>query len=144
LGETLQARFPDGTLLYCEHTSHHPPITNFLLEDKDGLYTMSGFFEQCGKMGANSFTSRLSGPCYLNFKDGHQIRFGFPSYKVGGMVMGERTIETVGSTMFEDTTNNRKAVLLMSSYKKTGWIRSTYSGLKDEISGIIYDSDEII
>jgi hypothetical protein len=143
LGETLQSRFPDGTLLYCEHVSHHPPITNFLLEDKDGLYTMSGYFEQCGKMGANSFTSGLKGPCTLNFKDGHQIRFGFPSYKVGGMVMGERTIETVGSTMFEDITNNRKAVLLMASYKKTGWIRSTYSGLKDEISGIIYDSDEI-
>jgi len=94
-------------------------------------------------MGANSFTSGLRGPCTLKFVDGHEIRFGFPSYKVGGMVMGERTIETVGSSMFEDITNKRKAVLLMTSFKKTGWIRSTYSGQKDEISGIIYDTDEI-
>ena len=114
LGETLQAKFPDGTQIYCEHTSHHPPITNFLMEDKDGLYTLSGYFEQCGKMGANSFTSGLRGPCTLKFNDGHEIRFGFPSYKVGGMVMGERTIETVGSSMFEDITNKRKAVLLMT------------------------------
>ena len=32
LGETMQAEFPDGTRIYCEHTSHHPPITNFLVE----------------------------------------------------------------------------------------------------------------
>jgi hypothetical protein len=56
-------------------------------------------------MGANSFTSGLRGPCFLTFKDGHHIRFGFPSYKVGGMVMGERTIETIGSTTFEDMPN---------------------------------------
>lgn len=143
LGETAQAIFPDGTRIYCEHTSHHPPITNFCLEDKDGLYTMNGHFEQYGKMGTNSFTSSLRGPCHLTFKDGHHIVFGFPSYKVGGMIMGERTIETVGSTTFEDVTYNRKAVILMSSYKKTGWIRSTYTGKKDEINGIIYETYDI-
>ena len=71
LGETLQGKFPDGTKIFCEHTSHHPPITNFCVEDKDGLYSLTGYFEQCGKMGANSFTSGLRGPCFLNFKDGH-------------------------------------------------------------------------
>ena len=94
-------------------------------------------------MGTNSFTSSLRGPCHLTFKDGHHIVFGFPSYKVGGMIMGERTIETVGSTMFEDVTYNRKAVILMTSYKKTGWIRSTYTGKKDEINGIIYETYDI-
>ena len=34
LGETLQGEFEDGTKFFCEHTSHHPPITNFLLEGK--------------------------------------------------------------------------------------------------------------
>ncbi|GLE01296.1 hypothetical protein PINS_up010126 [Pythium insidiosum] len=29
LGETYQAELNDGTLAYCEHTSHHPPISNF-------------------------------------------------------------------------------------------------------------------
>lgn len=32
LGETYQGYFDDGTRIFCEHTSHHPPITNFLLE----------------------------------------------------------------------------------------------------------------
>jgi len=91
-------------------------------------------------MGANNFVSGLRGPNEIHFKDGHHIRFGFPSYKLGGTVYGERTIEAIGSCTFEDLTNNRKAVLLMNTFKKTGWIRSTTSGSKDEVLGIIYDS----
>ncbi len=45
LGETYQAAFPDGTQIYCEHTSHHPPIANFLLEDPDELYKLWGYYE---------------------------------------------------------------------------------------------------
>jgi hypothetical protein len=131
LGETLQGEFPDGSKFYCEHTSHHPPITNFLLEDVDGMYKMYGYYEVTGKMGANHLISGLRGPNNLVFKDGHHIRFGFPSYKLGGTVMGERTIETIGSSTFEDFTNHRKAVLLMSTYKKTGWLRNTATGCKD-------------
>lgn len=33
LGETYQACFEDNTRVYCEHTSHHPPISNYLIED---------------------------------------------------------------------------------------------------------------
>ena len=84
---------------------------------------MSGYYEVTGQMSANSFVSGLRGPNDIVFKDGHHIRFGFPSYKLGGTVMGERTIEAIGSCTFEDFTNNRKAVLIMSTYKTTGMFR---------------------
>jgi len=32
LGESNQGGFADGSRFYCEHTSHHPPITHYLLE----------------------------------------------------------------------------------------------------------------
>lgn len=143
LGETLQGKFNDGTKFYCEHTSHHPPISNFLLEDVDGQYKMYGWYEITGKMNANNLVSGLRGPNNIIFKDGQHIRFGFPSYRLGGTVMGERTIETVGSCVFEDLTNHRKAVLITSTYKKTGWIRSTYTGCKDHVEGIIYNSTKL-
>ena len=54
--------------------------------------------------------------------------------------MGERSVEPIGTCYFEDLTNKRKAVLNVNTYKKTGWIRSTYSGLKDECEGIIYEA----
>ena len=138
LGETLQGHFEDGSKFYCEHTSHHPPISHFLLEGKQD-YKMSGYYEVTGKMGGNNLVSGLRGPNNLVFKDGHHIRFGFPSFKLGGTVMGERTVEAIGSCTFEDLTNNRKAVLICNTFKKTGWIRSTTTGCKDHVQGIIYD-----
>mmetsp|Transcript_1033 Transcript_1033/g.1878 ORF Transcript_1033/g.1878 Transcript_1033/m.1878 type:complete len:83 (+) Transcript_1033:728-976(+) len=70
LGETLQGKFSDGTRFYCEHTSHHPPVSNFLVEDPEDLYTLSGYYEITGKMGANHFVSSLRGPNNIKFKDG--------------------------------------------------------------------------
>ena len=84
-------------------------------------------------MGANNFVGGNKGPNDVIFKDGHHIRFGFPSYRLGGTVMGERSVEATGAITFEDLTNNRKAVLIMNTFKKTGWIRSTTSGSKDQV-----------
>lgn len=82
-------------------------------------------------MSANSFLSGLRGPNDVKFKDGHHIRFGFPSYKLGGTVMGERTIEAIGSCTYEDLTFNRKAVLLMNTYEKVGMFKTSHVGSKD-------------
>jgi hypothetical protein len=138
----MQGRFPDGTRYYMEHTSHHPPIANFLVEDPDGDYTLSGYYEVTGSMGANSLTSGLRGPTDVIFKDGHHIRYGLPFYRLGGTLMGARTIECIGSNTYEDFTNNRKAVCLFNTYKRTGWITKTVTGSKDGVEGLIYDCDK--
>lgn len=70
LGETNQGMFVDGTKYYCEHTSHHPPISHFLIEHPQGLYKMYGYYEFIGKMGKNHLVSGLRGPNTLEFKDG--------------------------------------------------------------------------
>lgn len=54
LGETLQCHFDDGTEIYCEHTSHHPPITNFMIHPADRKYELWGFYEFTASMGGNS------------------------------------------------------------------------------------------
>lgn len=58
--------------------------------------------------------------------------------------MGDRTIEACGHIIFEDLTNNRKAVIIFSTYKKTGFWRKSESGRKDEYSGIIYQCEPIV
>ena len=70
LGETHQGSFADGTQFYCEHTSHHPPITHFFLEGPNNSYKMYGYYEIGGKLGKNSFTSSLFGPTTIEFLDG--------------------------------------------------------------------------
>ncbi len=49
LGETNQGSFSDGTRYYCEHTSHHPPISHYLLEGANNSFKMSGYYEFIGK-----------------------------------------------------------------------------------------------
>lgn len=65
LGETNQGSFADGSRYYLEHTSHHPPITHYLLEGPNNSYRMYGYYEFIGKMGKNSLTSGLRGPTTL-------------------------------------------------------------------------------
>jgi len=85
----------------------------------------------------------MRGPSNLIFRDGQHIRFGHPTFKLNGTVMGERTIESIGSTTFEDLTNNRKAVILMSTFKAAGWISGNSSGIRCELDGIIYNSQKL-
>jgi len=47
--------------------------------------------------------------------------------------MGERTVETTGNVVFEDLTNSVKAVIILGTYKKSGYFRVTETGSKDEI-----------
>lgn len=55
--------------------------------------------------------------------------------------MGERTIEAEGNMIFEDVTNNIKAVVIMNTYKRSGFWTVTEIGKKDEYIGLIYESD---
>jgi hypothetical protein len=92
-------------------------------------------------MSANTLKSGLRGPNNIKFADGQHIRFKSADFKLGGTVMGDRTIETTGHLIFEDLTNNRKAVIIFSTYKKTGFWRKTESGKKDEFTGMIYQCE---
>ena len=58
--------------------------------------------------------------------------------------MGDRTIEANGNVWFEDITNNIKAVIIMSTYTKSGFWRKTESGKKDEYIGLIYECQPIL
>ena len=58
--------------------------------------------------------------------------------------MGDRTIEAIGNMVFEDLTNNVKAVLAFNTYKKTGYWTKVESGRKDIIYGIIYSTKKPI
>lgn len=102
MGETYQAYFEDGTKVYCEHTSHHPPIANFLMQDPDNLYEFWGFYEFKAKISQNTLVMRNEGPNNLRFQDGQTITYQYPINKLGGMLWGERTLNLDGTMVFED------------------------------------------
>lgn len=89
-------------------------------------------------MGSNSLTSGLRGPNTIEFKDGTTIRFNGPDWRLGGTVMGERTIEGVGSMVFEDISNRLKACIVLGTYKSAGFFSGSASGSRSGFTGIIY------
>ncbi len=54
IGETLQGSFPDGTQIYCEQISHHPPISFFLAVGPQGSYRYYGCYNFSAHAGLNS------------------------------------------------------------------------------------------
>jgi hypothetical protein len=93
LGETLQVSFKDGTKVFSEHISHHPPIASLLVEHPEMKYRMYGSVTFTAKMGANSLNAGQEGNQYVEFMDTKQkIVFTLPKYTLGGTVMGDRTI----------------------------------------------------
>ena len=103
-----------------------------------------GNYEFVASLGANSLKSGLRGPNNIKFADGHHIRFKAPDFKLGGTVMGERSIEATGNVFFEDLTNNYKAVVILGTYQSTGFFKKTVSGSKDEYKGLLYECEPIL
>ncbi len=89
---------------------------------------MYGYYEFIGKMGKNSLVSGLRGPNTLEFKDGSKIRFNAPDWKLGGTIIGDRTIEGEGSIVWEDLKNKLRAVVVLGTYKSGGFFSGKQSG----------------
>lgn len=43
LGETYQAFGADGARIYAEQTSHHPPISHFIVDGPNDIYKVTGY-----------------------------------------------------------------------------------------------------
>jgi hypothetical protein len=56
--------------------------------------------------------------------------------------MGERSIEATGNILYEDAKNGLRALMCMSTLKVSGWVTKVTTGSKDEVTGIIYQSNE--
>ncbi|CAG9315672.1 unnamed protein product [Blepharisma stoltei] len=141
LGETLQAEWPNGTKAFCEHTSHHPPITNFYVENRH--FKMHGHLELTGKFKKNSLIGGFHGNVNVEFTDGQKISFTYPRFRAGGMIMGSRTVNWEGDMEFVDEANGLIATLIFGPAKKKGFF-SKAVGKLDDFKGSIMENDEKI
>lgn len=138
----MQIKLDDETTVYGEHISHHPPISAYLIEGPG--YKVHGYVEFIGSMGANHLRAGQKGPHYIEFDDGHRIRFALMDYKLGGTIRGARTVEPLGNFVFEDLSENLRAIVIVNTYRKSGYWTVTETGKKDEFKGVIYKPTEDI
>ncbi|TMW56818.1 hypothetical protein Poli38472_006828 [Pythium oligandrum] len=121
LGETYQTSLNDGTEVFCEHTSHHPPITNFELLGKK--YTINGHIvwnPPAFSMKSSAFVQNNAGPIRVGFADGTVISYHLPLMQSGGFLWGDRTVELLGTIHFEDQKNGLVCDLKFHPDEKKG------------------------
>ena len=139
LGETLEGGFDDGTKIYCEHVSHHPPITSFLVHGAQNSYILSGRYNYKISFSANSLVGTQSGPNNIRFPDGGEVVFKLPGVKLTGLIMGVRLAFYTGTMRFWDKQNGIKAVVVLDCGNSGSIFGSRKKGSKrDDFEGLIY------
>eukprot|EP00184_Porphyridium_aerugineum_P000188 CAMPEP_0184693448 /NCGR_PEP_ID=MMETSP0313-20130426/1669_1 /TAXON_ID=2792 /ORGANISM="Porphyridium aerugineum, Strain SAG 1380-2" /LENGTH=440 /DNA_ID=CAMNT_0027151531 /DNA_START=135 /DNA_END=1457 /DNA_ORIENTATION=- len=117
LGETLQLDFLSGNdaidkntessnaacALYMEQTSHHPPVSNWILRGPG--YEYHGHMTYSARFGLNEVKLIHSGDRSVDFDDGTSIRFGNPYDTFSGVLWGKYTHNTYGNVEFSDAKN---------------------------------------
>ena len=106
--ECLKAKKKDIFRIYCEQTSHHPPISNFLIESE--AVQIYGHYELSGSPSGNSYNIANKGVCRVKFKDSSQvIKFELPKVSMSGILWGSSTLSIQGSLQLIDECNSLKA-----------------------------------
>ncbi|EGR32781.1 oxysterol binding, putative [Ichthyophthirius multifiliis] len=118
LGETFQGNYIDGTSIFAEQISHHPPISYFYACGPQKSYKFYGYYLYEAKAGWNSLTLKNKGKRFLSFKDGQKINYNFGYEYYSGTFMGTMKTETLGSVTFTDFENKIEAIINTGKVKK--------------------------
>ncbi|KAK9792709.1 hypothetical protein WJX73_008944 [Symbiochloris irregularis] len=103
LGETWQASLVDGTNIFIEQISHHPPISAFQMVGPGAMYSFTGWSRPEVKYKGNAIKTAACGRRSVSFPDGTQIYLTFPFYYIRGiMYTSMPRAELVGTARFVD------------------------------------------
>jgi len=137
LGETFQASFDDETHIFCEQTSHHPPVTAW--EVIGPGYHFSGRGPWVASVRGNSVKGHQQGSPVVRFADGTHIEFGpMPEVWMRGILFGERVFEYFGTCKFVYPAHHlRIDVQINPDAGMMKWLRGK-STPSDTVRGEIY------
>lgn len=103
LGETYECMFSDGSKMYLEQTSHHPPISHYQLIGKN--YKINGYSTFKSSAGLNSLSVTNLGKRVIEFKDGTKIEFNHAKESFSGTFFGTPKLESLGELKYIDEKN---------------------------------------
>jgi len=134
LGETFFAEKKDGTGLYCEQISHHPPVSAYLLIGPQRSYKLYGTGELKVEMnGFNNIIGRRIGKTTIEFQDGTKIVFTNPDTRIDGLLVGDRRYSYIRTCVFLDKKNQISAEVTFM-YQESGTVSKIASGIKNLFS----------
>jgi len=135
LGETYYAEKSNGTKLYCEQISHHPPVCAYIMNHPTGAYKLYGTGEVTAKMaGLNTINGQKIGDTIIEFKNGGKIAIGNPEMRIDGLVMGERIVNYMRSFSITDE-KHRIGAEINFNYEEVGTMTKLASSFKGFFGG---------
>ncbi|CAL5225287.1 g8086 [Coccomyxa viridis] len=106
LGETWQATLGDGSNVYFEQISHHPPVSAFQLIGPDGEYQYVGYSQPEVQYKGNAVKTTAAGKRKITFRDGTVIDITYPKYYLRGILYTARPRgDITGTARFVDMRN---------------------------------------
>jgi hypothetical protein len=131
LGETQHAELEDGTQMFAEQISHHPPVSAFFIEGSG--YKIHGYFNYTAKAGLNSVTVTNVGRRVFEFYDGYKVTLTCPEELFSGTFMGTMRHESLGTIEATDTQGNWCTINIGKEKNKP----------TDYVSGVIKNGNNI-
>ncbi|EGG13889.1 oxysterol binding family protein [Cavenderia fasciculata] len=130
LGETFQAHFSDGTQVYSEQTSHHPPISNWEMIDANNTFHYHGYGVWSAACRGNVVKGYQKGTHTITFADGTTITWTLPEILIKGIFWGDRVTEFAGKIVFTDEKNKLGCEITFNPHA-LGFVRSIFSKQKE-------------
>jgi len=107
LGETITRELDNGAKLYLEQTSHHPPVSHFLMEGPNKDVTIKGYaMYKVGLQSVNTATGARLGKFEVEYKDGAKYSVSDPACEIWGIMNTEKVYNFTGSLVVSDVINN--------------------------------------
>lgn len=103
IGETYQGRLSDGTMIFAEQTSHHPPVQVWNVQGPGGSYVYSGWMGYSAKVRFNKVCVSTRGDRMVTFPDGGCVAIQCCSTdQYVNIMYGDIRHETLGTCRFID------------------------------------------
>ncbi|KAM3139836.1 hypothetical protein pb186bvf_008078 [Paramecium bursaria] len=142
LGETFQGTWQDGTEIYIEHTSHHPPISHFFILDQQKRYKFYGHYEYQAALRYNAVIGHQIGDNVIEFNDGQKIVYNMPPARVSGLLFGQRVQDWYNSIKFNDQKNGLQCEVKFS--EGAGMIIGRNAKPTDYLEGTLFHFNRVI
>jgi hypothetical protein len=126
LGETFEASFEDGTALFLEQSSHHPPVTQYQAIGPHGSFQYSGNIQFHAAFRGNSLRGQWSGLSRVTFRDGTEIDWEIPPCTIRGIMWGTRRFNYVDTVTFRDARNGLECHIAFNPDQR-GFLKSMFS-----------------
>lgn len=106
LGETYYGIYENGTQIFAEQSSHHPPLSDIELIGPDNKWRCYAHMDFDIDSGLNNVDLKQNGIFHLEIKDGNTYEWKYPNVQIAGFVKGDRIVKVKGNLEVIDVTNN--------------------------------------